>query len=251
MISTAAGEERAFAAISYLSHALHHFLGSAPGIAIQTRLGLLARLRNLTEKAPATTPIPTATATPSSSRLLTLSSLCSETRYTLRLFGLVPLWTWGSQTVKSPPSDRLIYSLTLLQVIANVLYQSLENVGYLASKNIVSKRFVDRWGGIDKFYLWSTRAWFGHIVLQFVLLWRQHVLRKAKAALMSQEKKEEMLAGEVRAWKKSLVNNLFWAPLALHWSFERGIGVPGSVTGAGGFMAGAWGFWDLWGSTLS
>jgi len=250
LISTAAGEERAFAAISYFSHALHHFLGSAPGIAIQTRLGLLARLRNHSEKAFTATPT---TPSPSSSpsRLLALSSLFSETRYTLRLFGLVPLWTWGSQTLKSPPSDRIIYSLTLLQIVANVLYQALENVGYLASKNIVSKRFVERWGGIDKLYLWSTRAWFGHIVLQFVVLWRQHVLRKAKAALMSQEKKDELLAGEVRAWKKSLVNSLFWAPLALHWSFENGIGIPGSVTGAGGFMAGAWGFWDLWASTLN
>lgn len=246
MICTAAGEERAFAAISYLSHALHHFLASAPGIAIQNRLGLLARLRKQqSEKAPSPSP-------PSSapSRLLALSSLFSETRYTLRLFGLVPLWTWGSQTLKSPPSDRLIYALTLLQVVANVLYQALENVGYLASKGIVSKRFVDRWGGIDKWYLWSTRAWFGHIVLQFGVLWRQHVLRKTRAALMSQEKKEEeALRAEIRAWKKSLVNNLFWAPLALHWSFEKGIGVPGSVTGAGGFMAGAWGFWDLWAST--
>ena len=77
------------------------------------------------------------------------------------------------------------------------------------------------------------------------------MLRKAKAALMSQGKKDELLAGEVRAWKKSLVNSLFWAPLALHRSIENGIGIPGSVTGAGGFMAGAWGFWDLWASTLN
>lgn len=156
-------------------------------------------------------------------------------------------------TLKNPPADRTIHVLTVLQVLANVVYQSLENGGYLAAKGVVSKRWVDRWGGIDKWYLWSVRAWLGHIVLQFGVLWRQYVLRKRResaiAGTMSAEKKEEVLRGEIRAWKKSLVNNVFWAPLALHWSVEKGVGVPGSVTGFGSFMAGAWGFLDLWRST--
>ena len=132
-----------------------------------------------------------------------------------------------------------------------MLYQSLENVGFLAAKGVVSKRFVDRWGGVDKWYIWSTRAWFGHIVLQFVVLWRQHVLRKAREVLMSKEGKEEAFRGEVRAWKKGLVNNVCWAPLALHWSVEKGIGVPGNITGLVSFMAGAWGIGDMWMATAS
>merc|ERR1712187_276272 len=114
-ISTTAGQERAFAGLSYLSHALHHLLASAPWIAFQTRLSLLARLKQQKQ--------PPSTSSSSSSPLLALSSLFSETRYTLRLFGLVPLWTWGSQTLKNPPKDLLLYALTLLQIIANVLYQ--------------------------------------------------------------------------------------------------------------------------------
>ncbi|KAI9930483.1 hypothetical protein ASPWEDRAFT_463412 [Aspergillus wentii DTO 134E9] len=253
LVSSAAGEERALAITGYLSHALHHLLASAPSIALQTRLSLLARLRQQNRKP--TSPQPSA---PSSSKLLALSSLISETRYTLRLFGLLPLWTWGSQTIKNPPSDPVIRAITLIQVVVNVIYQALENGGYLAAKGIVSKKFVDRWGGIDKWYLWSTRAWFGHIFFQFFALWRQSVLRRRKTEEqvkitgkeLSSEEERATLRAEIRAWRKSLVNNVFWAPLCLHWSVEKGIGVPDSLSGVISFCAGAWGFYDLWNATV-
>ncbi|GAB1201206.1 AAA ATPase cdc48 [Aspergillus pseudonomiae] len=143
LMSSAYGQERVFAVTGYLTHALHHLLASAPWIALQTRLGLLARLRS---KAKPVAP----NSTPSQSRLLALSALMSETRYSLRLLGLFPLWTWGSATLKSPPSDRILYALTLLQVAVNMIYQALENAGFLASKGVISKKFIDRWGGIDK-----------------------------------------------------------------------------------------------------
>ncbi|KAE8166533.1 hypothetical protein BDV40DRAFT_237274 [Aspergillus tamarii] len=243
LMSSAYGQERVFAVTGYLTHALHHLLASAPWIALQTRLGLLARLRSKTKPvAP--------NSTPSQSRLLALSALMSETRYSLRLLGLFPLWTWGSATLKSPPSDRILYALTLLQVVVNMIYQALENAGFLASKGVISKKFIDRWGGIDKWYIWSTRAWFGHIFFQFFVLWREHVLRKKRmSGEVSEEKKEEALKAEVRAWKKSLVNNTCWAPLCLHWCFEKGIGFPDSLSGVVSFMAGGWGVYDLWTAT--
>ncbi|KAE8154716.1 hypothetical protein BDV25DRAFT_147317 [Aspergillus avenaceus] len=244
LMLTANGQERVFAVTGYLTHALHHLLVSAPWIVLQTRLGLLARLRSKT-KAPTTPNTP-----PAQSRLLALSALMSETRFSLRLLGLFPLWTWGSETIRSPPSDRIIYALTLLQVFVNMIYQALENMGFLASKGVISKKLLDRWGGIDKWYLWSTRAWFGHIFLQFFVLWRQHVLRKRKMGTeTSAEKREEALQAEFRAWKKSLVNNTCWAPLCLHWCFEKGIGFPDNLSGVVSFIAGAWGFWDLWTAT--
>ncbi|PYH31228.1 uncharacterized protein BO87DRAFT_136349 [Aspergillus neoniger CBS 115656] len=234
LISTAAGQERVLAVTGYLAHTLHHILSSAPWIAFQARLSLLARLRN-NPKPPTTTTTTSSSSSSSKSPLLALSSLMSETRFTLRLLGLFPLWTWGSQTLKHPPADKPLYILTLLQVFVNVIYQALENVGYLAQKGIVSKRFVDRWGGIDKWYIWSTRAWFGHIFFQFFVLWRGT--------------KREALRKEIRAWRKSLVNNVCWAPLCLHWCFEKGIGFPEHLTGLVSFMAGAWEVWDSWVAT--
>ncbi|PKX99970.1 hypothetical protein P168DRAFT_293852 [Aspergillus campestris IBT 28561] len=234
-MASAYGQERVFAVTGYLSHALYHLLDSAPWIALQAPR----------RRGPA-------------SRLLALSALMTETRYTLRLLGLVPLWTWGSGELKSPHPDRAIHILTLLQVVSNVLYQALENAGFLAAKGIISKKFLDRWGGIDKWYLWSTRAWFGHIFLQFFVLWRLRVLRAARRAAAAAagaaggEKKAddaESEAAETRAWTKSLVNNVCWTPLCLHWCAEEGLGFPASLTGVVSFMAGAWGVFDMWKAT--
>ncbi|PYH85874.1 hypothetical protein BO82DRAFT_350652 [Aspergillus uvarum CBS 121591] len=261
LTTTAAGTERVLAVTGYLSHALHHLLASAPWLALQTRLSLLARLRrqrHLTQHSPSKVPPPpppSPTTPKPKPPLLALSALMSETRYTLRLLGLLPLWTWGAATLRSPPKDRTIYILTLLQVLVNVIYQILENGSYLAAKGILSRRFIDRWGGIVQWDLWSTRAWFGHIFLQFFVLARERRLRLRREK--QKEGGEEGVgaadadAQEIRAWRKSLVNNVCWAPLCLHWCFEKGIGFPEQLTGLVSFMAGAWEVWDSWGGTTT
>ncbi|KAL4862223.1 hypothetical protein BDV12DRAFT_207357 [Aspergillus spectabilis] len=243
--STSSGQERVFAFVQYTSHALHHILAAAPWIALQARLGLLARLRSK----PTTT---TGKATPQAqtSPLLTLSSLMSQARYLLRLQGLPSLFAWGSATLKSPPSDNIIYVLTLLQVLSNIIYQSLENVSFLSAKGVIPARILDRYGGAGKWDLWSTRAWLGHIILQYFVLWRAKVLREKAVVEGASKEEQERLKGEVRAWKKSLVNNVCWTPLCLHWSVEGGVGFPGQLTGVVSFLAGAWGFYDLWNSSL-
>ncbi|KAL2851581.1 hypothetical protein BJY01DRAFT_109516 [Aspergillus pseudoustus] len=243
IMSSAAGQERVFAFVQYTSHILHHILASAPWITLQTRVGLLARLRASSNSK--TTP-----STLQTSPLLALSSLMSEARYMLRLLGLFPLLAWGVDTLKSPPSDPILHALTVLQVISNLIYQTLENVAFLSRKGVVSKRFINRWGGAGKWDLWSTRAWFGHIFLQYFVLWRARELRKkAEAEAGVSKEKQASLSAEVRAWKKSLVNNACWTPLCLHWSVEKGIGFPGHLTGFVSFLAGAWGFYDIWNST--
>ncbi|RAH42205.1 uncharacterized protein BO95DRAFT_446249 [Aspergillus brunneoviolaceus CBS 621.78] len=265
LTTTAAGTERVLAVTGYLSHALHHLLASAPWLAFQTRLSLLARLRrqqrHLAQHSPskptpsAPPPPTTSPSTPNKPPLLALSSLMSETRYTLRLLGLLPLWTWGAATLRSPPQDRTLYILTLLQVLVNVIYQLLENGSYLAAKGILSRRLIDRWGGIVQWDLWSTRAWFGHIFLQFFVLARERSLRLRRNRQNQEGRKEGSAeaedAREIRAWRKSLVNNVCWAPLCLHWCFEGGIGFPEQLTGLVSFMAGAWEVWDSWGRTTT
>ncbi|KAL4883478.1 hypothetical protein BJY04DRAFT_184732 [Aspergillus karnatakaensis] len=242
IMSTASGQERVFAFLQYTSHALHHILSSAPWIALQTRLSLLARLRS-------TSPSEKPASQPSTSPLLALSSLMSQARYLLRLQGLPSLLAWGSATLKSPPPDKIIYALTLLQVLSNIIYQFLENISFLTVKGIIPARVLDRYGGAGKWDLWSTRAWLGHIVLQYFVLWRAKVLREKAIAGGASKEEQNRLQGEVRAWKKSLVNNLCWTPLCLHWSVDGGVGFPGQLTGVVSFCAGAWGFYDLWNSS--
>lgn len=252
LLSTAAGQERLLATTQYVASILGHLSASAPWIALQTRLGLLARLKG-------TAPVPPVKPSGTPARFQALASLASETRYSIRLFGLLPLWIWGSETLKSPPADPVLRALTILQIISNVIYQLLENVAYLASKGVVSKRFIEKYGGINKCYIWSTRGWFGHIFFQFFVLWRQHVLRKKRSVdsnaasktgskeLESQE--SDSLRAEIRAWRKSLVNNSFWAPLCMHWCLEKGIGIPDGLHGLISFGAGAWALHDMWGAT--
>ncbi|KAJ5648094.1 Peroxisomal biogenesis factor 11 [Penicillium lividum] len=255
LLSSASGEERVLATTNYVASILHHLCASAPWIALQTRLGILARLRGIVPSQPSNSK-----PSPSSARWSALSNLASETRYNIRLFGLIPLWVWGSQAIKSPHADPIIHTLTILQVISNVIYQLLENIAYLAGKGVVSKKWINKYGGIDLWYIWSTRGWFGHIFFQFFVLWREHVLRKRRlaakrAAVGNVETKEikaeeaEALRLEIRSWKKSLVNNTIWAPLCIHWSFEKGVGIPEGMIGLGSFMAGAWGLYDAWAAT--
>lgn len=224
------------AAVEYLSHALHHLRARRPSGSSSSSAG--------------------------SSPLLALSTLISETRYTLRLLGLVPLWTWGSATLRSPPRDRIIYAATLLQVLLNMAYQFLENGAFLASKGVITTALafpsqgVRRDRRIAKWYLWSTRAWLGHVVLQFVVLWRWRVLRlrqagnKETAAAKETDSPAEDAGPDDHAWRKSLVSNLVWAPLCVHWSVEQGVGIPGGSTGLLSFLAGAWDLSDVWRATL-
>ncbi|OJJ44904.1 hypothetical protein ASPZODRAFT_120195, partial [Penicilliopsis zonata CBS 506.65] len=244
LISTADGQERLLGMIGHLAHTLHHFLVLLHPL----RLRIAKYRKNANTEPPSGSP-----------SLLALSALISETRYTLRLFGLVQLWAWGSEAIHNPPADRTIRAITLAQVASNIIYQILENVPYLASKGVGSKRFIERRGGFTKWDLWSTRFWLGHILLEFLRLWRQSVLMRRQTegttgtdAEESEEDKEtqkEDLRRAVRAWRKSLLNNFIWAPLCLHWSFERGIGVPGSVTGFFSFLAGTWALVDAWRDT--
>lgn len=85
----------------------------------------------------------------------------------------------------------------------------------------------------------------------------RHKLQQSQAKT-DEEKKgtvsaaEQDAAGsraEVRAMKKSLVGNLLWGPLALHWSVEKGIGIPKPTISCVSFLAGAWELLDQWNVT--
>ena len=242
LMATAAGQERVFAFTGYLSHMLHHLLTLGPWMSLQMQPGYPAPLKGKTKlAAPHTIPV--------KHRLLALSMLMSETRYTLRLLGVFQLWTGGSKILRYPPCDPVLHSLKLLQLVVDVVYQVLENVGYLASKGIIAKRFVEQRGGVDKWYLQSRRFWFGHIILQLISLWREGVVRKTRIVRNPVDERDAGLQAEIRTWKQKLISNICWSPLFLHWCFEKGIGFPDKLSGALGATAGAWSFYDMWAAT--
>ncbi|PGH23778.1 hypothetical protein AJ80_02208 [Polytolypa hystricis UAMH7299] len=250
LISTSAGRETALATIDYGSRVLHHALAS-PAL-----LAVLARLHHsLRQKSPTSSTSPSATTPP----LLALSALISEARTTLRLFNLIPFWVWGSHTAKSPPTDPILRGIAFGQVFVNVIFQTLENVGWLVNKKVLPARILDRFGGLGKCFLWSVRAWLGHILLDFARLAREWVLASRRAKEDSKGEKKEVVGEEeavkrkqaLREWRKSLVGDLAWLPLCVHWSLEKGLAIPERWIGMLGLLAGMWRLHDSWKATAS
>jgi len=254
LLSTSSGRGTFIASIGHGSHALHYLLASSPSIAIRSRLRLL-----LLFTSPKAVVAPKPTTKPP---LLAFASLVSETRYSLRLLDLIPLWAWASSVLKTPPQDSVLHLVALAQITSCVLYQALENIAFLASKGITGKKLVARTGGIPKWYLWSIRAWLCHVLLEFVRLYREVIISKRKAHIAGSEEKPQHTEDEtqarlvaqqqqIRAWKKSLVNNIAWAPLCIHWSLPNGIGIPESLTGFISLIANIWGLYDNWNATAT
>lgn len=159
--------------------------------------------------------------------------------------------------------------ISYIEVLSLVIYQSLENITYLATNEVIDQNLFKRVGGIRKWSLWSIRAWFTYVLLQFVRLSREALLFNQQEEERKKRRAEEISAGEkavsahlaedadievarqaeIRNWRKRLVSNAAWAPLCAHWSFENGIGVPPSMIGFIGLLAGGWGTYDLWQAT--
>ncbi|PCH01318.1 Peroxisomal biogenesis factor 11 [Penicillium occitanis (nom. inval.)] len=260
LLSTKAGLDIVLANLNYTSHSLHYLLASSPLASLRLTIRLWL-LRRLGRDVPALPP-PATNVSSARPPLLAFSDLMSKTRYTLRLLGLVSMWAWGSSTYKSPPKDPVLRAVAYLEVLSMLVYQFLENVTYLASNGIGGDSLIKRTGGMGKWTIWSIRAWFAYVLLQFVKLSRESVLFNQK----EQEEQRQVSAGEksvavadaeleaarqaeVRSWRKRLVNNLAWAPLCAHWSLEKGLGVPPSTTGFISWLAGAWGTYDAWQAT--
>ena len=153
---------------------------------------------------------------PLSTRLKLLAQKLADGRIFLRLHGIIPTYEWLLTTHASPPTDPTLAKVAKLQTYANIIYFPLENAAYLGSHSILpmSKRTeTDLW-------IWSCRFWAAHVALEFVRLYRERQIRikgkgKEKAGDDSNEK---------RKWWASLIMNLAYAPLTVHWSLEHGLG---------------------------
>ena len=158
-----------------------------------------------------------ATPSPLSTRLKSLSAKLSDVRILLRLHGIIPTYNWMLSTHASPPSDPTLATVTKLQTYANMLYFPLENAAYLGSHDIIpmTKRTeTDLW-------VWSCRFWATHVGLEFVRLYRERQLQlKSKVTGEKSEAEEK----RDRRWWAELILNLAYAPLTIHWSLEKGIG---------------------------
>jgi Peroxisomal biogenesis factor 11 (PEX11) len=89
-----------------------------------------------------------------------LGSLVSDTRTTLRLTALLPLYAWLRQLLGDTGSqDRYLRIISLIQCISYIVYQFTENVAFLTDHGIISRKWLGRRAGSGKWWLWSSRAW--------------------------------------------------------------------------------------------
>lgn len=154
-----------------------------------------------------------------------LSSLISDIRIFNRLWGLVPLSVWAAETWFQPPSDSVLRGVAYSQVIANLLYQPLENVAYLAMHNIIPQSVVSERAQFD-IWIYSSYLWAIHVVLEFVRLYRETVLAKRTSSAKNGGDDEKEKGGYTIssfAWYQSLVINLSYLPLTVHWSLPNGL----------------------------
>jgi Peroxisomal biogenesis factor 11 (PEX11) len=186
-----------------------------------------------------------------------LGSLLSETRTTLRLTSLLPLYVWlRAIIVNKDRQDRYLRAISLAQCISYVIFQFCENIAFLVDHGVISRRSLKRGGGSAKWWLISNRAWLAGVSCDFFRLARQAFLERDRRK-EARRTKGEATAAEIedqqaaeRNWWSELFVASCWFPLCLHYSFQNGLkGVNGGVVGLLGFSAGLQSFLEQWAST--
>ncbi|KAI1354595.1 hypothetical protein F5Y01DRAFT_311794 [Xylaria sp. FL0043] len=198
---------------------------------------------------PSTTLIFDAKALPSSSvafvlnlakRLKALSGLTSEARTILRLWGLLSMYFWGRRLVlnwrqqkkqgedgTNTKSSATTFetSIAWSQLAACVAFQALENGVYLSSKGVLEWAPATQ----GKMARWSARFWGSFVGLELIRLFYESSrrARRTRAEKFAGGKTVAVVEREERewaeTWRKTVVRNLAWAPLTVHWSLEQGL----------------------------
>ena len=154
-----------------------------------------------------------------STHLKALASLISDVRIFMRLWGLFGIYEWLIDTLRNPPKDMTMRKIAYLQIAVNILYQILENLAYLGQHKVLpigKKRQGSYW-------LWSSRFWMAHVLLEFCRLKMERDL-----SLRGKEKAESGNAprwykvvdvmksdGKKSVWLRQLWSNMAYAPLTV------------------------------------
>lgn len=175
-----------------------------------------------------------------SSRLKALSALLSDARTFLRLWGLLGMYFWGRGLIlrliaarkariegdeSAPKIDKVETSVAVTQLLACIIFQSLENGAYLAQKGVLG------WEpkSIGNAYRWSARFWGAYVGIELGrLAYDAHKRSKRTTAeKLSGDKTVAELQKEesewTDTWRKNLARQMAWFPLTIHWGLEQGL----------------------------
>lgn len=197
-------------------------------------------------------------------RLKNLGSLASEARTIARLWALLGMYFWakrltqdlfstskkdkeGESSKSSGSSNNKLTTLVAwTQLISCTAFQYLENGAYLSSRGVLGwtpkeqgRAYVvgARWLAV------YTGLELGKLLAEIVAKRQGHGGEKGGVAAETQEDKARM-----EAVRRSMVINLAWTPLTLHWSTEGGF-LGDAAIGLGGCIPGFIQMRKLWRET--
>lgn len=192
-----------------------------------------------------------------------LAAMLGQTRTTLRLFGLVPMYAWARALLAGPKpgQDQILYMTSVTQCALFIAFQFLENVALLTREGVLPKRLTARWtektgGDVSGIFLAAYRAWLFGLSCDFVRLAREAQLERARRSQRSAAGKavstyEEDKKIDTRWWA-DLVVPMAWFPIGFQFSNMTEGGFPGwnlGLMGICGAVAGLEKTKALWDAT--
>ncbi|KAI0386165.1 hypothetical protein F5Y04DRAFT_243458 [Hypomontagnella monticulosa] len=170
-------------------------------------------------------------------RLRAFSLMLSDARTFLRLWGLLNMYFWlrrlilkrkaAKESEKGAKADDSVETaISWIQVSTCIVFQALENGAYLSSKGVMG------WAPATqrRASLWSARFWAAFVGIEIGKLFYESHKRGQRTraekfgdgtkTASQVEAEEKEWAG---TWRRSVMRNLAWAPLTLHWSTEGGL----------------------------
>ncbi|KAF2498049.1 hypothetical protein BU16DRAFT_571606 [Lophium mytilinum] len=234
LLASPGGLSSSLGTLSYTLYLLAYLETKAPtASAFSTQLRALINSPSTSSKTSTILIAPPGTPTP----IASLGAVISKARTTLRLFSLIPLYARLRTLLKGPkPDDDIfVHRIAVTQCIAYVLYQALENIGFLTDAGIFPASVVARFNNgspaTARVYRAAYRSWLVGVSCDFLRLGRQAVVerrRRAVRARMTEEgrpvvefKEEEEKAVDAQWWTELMVSSA-WFPMAVQFGTDTG-----------------------------
>ena len=187
------------------------------------------------------------------SRFRALGALFAQTRVTLRLFGLFPMYAWFRQLIQGPKpgQDMVLYGAQLAQCSLYMAFQFFENVALLTDNKVLPEAYTARWtasrdGKTAGIFLAAYRCWFAGVLTDLVRLGREWQLKGTDQDVSTNETEAERDA----KWWTELAVPFCWAPVAAQFTTDGGVSWFNlGIMGAGGGLAGLARTASLWKAT--
>ncbi|KAI5468014.1 hypothetical protein BGZ63DRAFT_399541 [Mariannaea sp. PMI_226] len=150
-------------------------------------------------------------ASETSTRLQTLVIILEEWQILSRLWGLLDIWMSARETSEeeedNSPSCKLDTAFTSMYRLSLASFHICEAIAWLSSKEVLG------WSpeAQDKLFKFAAGSWGALTYVEAIrLLVDWHRKRQSGELSEDSEWREQ--------WKKDFLQNLAWAPLAVHWS---------------------------------